>query len=191
MDKHYSVHSITSETYLNRGSGTDIRITVNLTVMYAHKMQRHDKPNCHPNEPDQVLANIRQQLFNLNTHDPMSSNQNWKQTHRVTIVLIYLQELHEELRTVQGPHSPYLQPPHAKVQCNRNVHRCQCNRNGEQDIQDHCHESHWSVHHLPCHINHHLIWDDCWSSCYDMNVWFCVTKPIVAERKKKQQHLKQ
>lgn len=69
MDDHYLVISITSDIqhYFNQSLRTDTTNTLDPTIMYTHKMQQMDKPNCYLNEPDQVLADIKQQLLQTQT----------------------------------------------------------------------------------------------------------------------------
>lgn len=65
MHNHYSASGIASDAqrYLNQGIIIDTTTTLDFDIIYAHKTQRSDKANCRPNEPDQLLADIKQQLL--------------------------------------------------------------------------------------------------------------------------------
>lgn len=70
IDNHCYVSDIVNEVqhYFDRGHKTDTTTTLDSNVMCAHKSQRTDKPNRHPNDSDQVLR-ISKHLSKPNTRD--------------------------------------------------------------------------------------------------------------------------
>lgn len=117
--------------------------------------KRLDKSIHYSNEPDWVLANIRQQVYqiskhlpNLDKHGPMPSNQNWNQTHRrthqnrgSTICKNYMKGC------TYYKNCPHVHPPHAHTHVKTTDSR-------KWNIQDCSHESFQCLFHLPYHLNY-------------------------------------
>lgn len=67
MDNHYSASNIASDVQRDLDWGPRISTTNTLDpiVMYTHETQRLDKLNRYPNEPGQVLSDIKHQLLRI------------------------------------------------------------------------------------------------------------------------------